>query len=52
MKAASIRLGLPVEELRVNDGTISGRRTVGAAQTSYWEVTTDAMFHLEAGADV
>ena len=44
---ASRKLGLRVEDLRVNDGDIVG----GGAHTSYWELTSAAMLHQEARAD-
>ena len=51
LQAAAIRLGMALPDLRVNDGVITSA-TGSNAHTSYWEVTTAAMLHLEASATV
>lgn len=52
LQAASARLGVPVDDLRVRDGVITAAGAGSGARTTYWEVTTDTMLHDEAGASV
>ena len=47
LAAAAARLGIEADGLTVADGTITAR---GGKQTTYWEVTTDAMLMREATA--
>ncbi len=47
LAAAAARLGVEAGDLTVADGTIAAP---GGKQTSYWEVTTDAMLRREATA--
>lgn len=51
LRAASARLRVAVGDLRVRDGTIASINGGNDARTSYWEVTTDSMLHLEASVD-
>jgi len=46
MQAASAKLGVPADQLRVEDGTISGP----AGRTTYWELTTVPADKREATA--
>src|SRR5499427_3851576 len=49
LAAASDRLGVGVEALAVEDGTISGP---GNVQTSYWELADEISLDRDASADV
>lgn len=49
LAAAAARLGIEAGDLTVADGTITAP---GGKQTTYWEVTTDAMLRREASAKV
>jgi nicotinate dehydrogenase subunit B len=46
LQAASARLGAPVSEFSVRDGSII--RTAGGPGSSYWELTNEAMLKREA----
>jgi nicotinate dehydrogenase subunit B len=46
--AAAVRLNVQVHDCTVTDGTIAAR---GGKQTTYWQVTTDAMLRREALAN-
>lgn len=48
MQAASSKLGAPADQLKVEDGTISGP----AGRTTYWELTSTALLKREATAKV
>jgi nicotinate dehydrogenase subunit B len=49
LAAAAAKLGVPVTELTVSDGTITAP---GGARTAYWELSTDAHLDGEATAKV
>jgi CO/xanthine dehydrogenase Mo-binding subunit len=46
LQAASARLGVPADQLKVEDGTISGP----GGRTTYWELANDALLKREATA--
>lgn len=49
LAAAAARLGVPLENLKVQDGTILGP---GNASTSYWELADDVSLDRDATGDV
>lgn len=48
LQAASLKLGQPVDALRVDDGMVS----VGSSRISYWELSNAAMLQREASASI